>query len=80
MVRGQDLLGIVLTINHIVLPLHLRFCPQQGRYNTTKADLLLFMLSRLKDEFAREGIDLTKIPLTMDSWFVSQSLRERLHR
>jgi hypothetical protein len=79
-VRGQDLLGIVLTINHIVLPLHLLFCPKQGRYNTTKADLLLFMLSRLKDEFAREGIDLTKIPLTMDSWFVSQSLRERLHR
>lgn len=37
------------------------------------------MLSCLKDEFAREGIDLTKIPLTMDSWFVSQPLRERLH-
>jgi hypothetical protein len=38
------------------------------------------MLSRLKAEFAREGIDLTTIPLTMDSWFVSQPLRERLHR
>src|SRR5262245_29542652 len=38
------------------------------------------MWSRLKDEFAREGIDMTQIPLTMDSWFVSQSLRERLHR
>ena len=37
------------------------------------------MLSRLKAEFYREGIDLTKIPLTMDSWFVSQSLRQRLH-
>jgi hypothetical protein len=79
-VRGQDFLGIVLTIHHIVLPLHLRFCPTQGRYNTTKADLLLFMWSRLKAECAREGIDLTKIPLTMDSWFVSQSLRERRHR
>jgi len=79
-IRGQDLLGIVLTINHITLPLQLLFCPKQGRYNTNKADLLLFMLSRLKDEFAREGLDLTKIPLTMDSWFVSQPLRERLHR
>src|SRR5882724_1915300 len=78
-VRGQDLLGIVLTINHIALPLHLLFCPKQGRYNTNKADLLIFMLSRLKAEFGREGIDLTKIPLTMDSWFVSQPLRQRLH-
>jgi hypothetical protein len=78
-VRGQDLLGIVLTINHMALPLHLLFCPKQGRYNTNKADLLIFMLSRLKTEFDREGIDLTQIPLTMDSWFVSQPLRERLH-
>ena len=37
------------------------------------------MLSRLKDEFDREGIDLTKSPLTMDSWCVSQPLRQRLH-
>jgi len=79
-VRGQDLLGIVLTINHMALPLHLLFCPKQGRYHTNKADLLIFMLSCLKEEFALEGIDITNIPLTMDSWFVSQPLRERLHR
>jgi hypothetical protein len=79
-IRGQDLLGIVLTINHIALPLHLLFCPKQGRYNTNKADLLIFMFTRLKAAFDREGIDLPKIPLTMDSWFVSQPLRERLHR
>ena len=58
-VCGQDLLGIVLTINHIALPLHLLFCSKQGRYNTNKADLLIFMLSRLKAEFHREGIDIT---------------------
>jgi hypothetical protein len=79
-IRGQDVLGIVLTVKHIALPLHLLFCPKQGRYHTNKADLLMFMLSRLKEACAREGIDLTKIPLTMDSWFVSQPLRERLHR
>jgi hypothetical protein len=79
-VRGQDLLGIVLTINHMAFPLSLLFCPKQGRYNTSKADLLIFMLSRLKAAFAREGIELTKIPLTMDSWFVSQPLRMRLYR
>jgi len=38
------------------------------------------MLSCLKEAFALEGIDITNIPLTMDSWFVSQPLRERLHR
>jgi Transposase DDE domain len=79
-IRGQDLLGIVLTINHMALPLHLLFCPKQGRYNTNKADVLIFMLTRLKAAFDREGIDLTQLPLTMDSWFVSQPLRERLHR
>src|SRR6059036_1147928 len=61
-IRGQDLLGIVLTINHMALPLHLLFCPKQGRYNTNKADLLIFMLSRLKTAFVLEGIDITNIP------------------
>ena len=38
------------------------------------------MLTRLKAEFDREGIDITQIPLTMDAWFVSEPLRKRLHR
>jgi hypothetical protein len=78
-IRGQDLLGIVLTINQIALPLHLLFGPKQGRYNTNKADVLIFMLSRLKAAFEREGMDLTQIPITMDAWLVSQPLRQRLH-
>jgi len=79
-IRGQDLLGIVFTIYHIALPLHLLFCPKQGRYHTTKADLLIFMLTQLKTAFLREGIDITQLPLTMDSAYVSQELRERLHQ
>jgi Transposase DDE domain len=79
-IRGQDLLGIVLTIQHIALPLHLLFCPKQGRYHTTKADLLIFMLTQLKTAFLREGIDITQLPLTMDSAYVSQELRQRLHQ
>ena len=79
-IRGQDLLGIVLTIHHIAFPLHLLFCPKQGRYHTTKADLLLCMLTQLKTAFLREGIDIAQLPLTMDSAYVSQELRERLHR
>jgi hypothetical protein len=79
-IRGQDLLGIILTINHIVLPIHLLFCPKQGRYHTKKADLLIFMLTQLKAEFHREGIDITQLPLTLDSAYVSQELRDRLHQ
>jgi hypothetical protein len=78
-IQGQDLLGIVLTIQHVALPLHLLFCPKQGRYHTTKADLLIFMFQQLKAEFNREGIDITRIPLTLDSAYVSQELRVRLH-
>jgi hypothetical protein len=77
-IRGQDLLGIVLTIHHIAFPLHGLFCSKQGRYHTTKADLLLFMMTQLKTAFLREGIDITQLPLTMDSAYVSQELRERL--
>jgi hypothetical protein len=66
-IQGQDLLGIVLTVYHRAFPIHLLFCPKQGRYHTTKADLLLFMLTQLKIAFHREGIDITKFPLTLDS-------------
>jgi hypothetical protein len=79
-IRGQDLLGIVFTIHRIAFPLHVLFCPKQGRYHTTKADLLIFMLTQLKTAFLREGIDITQLPLTMDSAYVSQALRERLHQ
>jgi len=79
-IRGQDLLGIVFTIHHLALPLHLLFCPKQGRYHTTKADLLICMLTQLKTAFLREGIDITQLPLTMDSAYVSQELRDRLHQ
>ena len=78
-IRGQDLLGLVFTIHHIAFPLYLLFCPKQGRYHTTKADLLLCMLTQLKTAFLREGIDITQLPLTMDSAYVSQELREKLH-
>lgn len=78
-IRGQDLLGIVLTINNIALPMHLLFCPKQGRYHTKKGDLLIFMLKQLKEIFYHEGIDITQLPLTLDSAYVSQELRDQLH-
>src|SRR6266511_2970407 len=38
------------------------------------------MLTQLKTAFHREGIDITQFPLTLDSGYVSQELRERLHQ
>jgi hypothetical protein len=70
----------VFTIQHIALPLPLLFCPKQGRYHTTKADVLIFMLTQLKTAFLRAGIDISQLPLTMDSAYVSQELRQRLHQ
>src|SRR6516162_3293226 len=72
--------GMLLTVEHIAFPLHVLFCPKQGWYHTTKADLLIFMLIQLKTAFLHEGIDITQLPLTMDSAYVSQALRARLHQ
>ena len=79
-VLGQNLLGIVLTINGKALPIHLLFCSKQGCQNTDKPGLLLSMLTRLKKEFAKQDVDITTIPLTMDSWYVSESLKQKLHQ
>lgn len=76
--NGNDLLGLVLTINGQILPLHLMFVSKQGRANTSKPELLIKMLTELKELFAQEEIDITAFPLTLDSWFASQDLREKL--
>lgn len=78
-INGQDLLGIVLTVNGFVLPLHLLFCSKQGRANTDKPSLLIAMLKRLKEEFAKVGIDITAFPISLDSWFVSEGLKQKLY-
>ena len=78
-VHGQDLLGLVLTLNQVALPLHLLFCAKQGRANTDKPAQLLTMRAQLKAEFKRYNIDITQIPLTLDSWFVSEPLRQHLY-
>lgn len=79
-VNGQNLLGIVLTINGKALPLHVIFCSKQGRKNSDKPSLLIAMLTQLKEEFAKENIDITNIPITMDSWYVSSPLKKQLYQ
>lgn len=76
--NGHDLLGIVLTVGGTAIPLSLLFCSKQGRANTSKPTLLISMLTRLKEEFRKEGIDITAYPITLDSWFVSEDLRKKL--
>ena len=78
-VNGQNILGIVLTINGRAIPTHLLFCSKQGCKNTDKPSLLLSMLTRLKEEFGKYDVDITTIPITMDSWYVSESLKQELH-
>lgn len=79
-VNGQDLLGIVMTLNGKVFPLYLWFWAKPGSANTDKPSFLIAMLTRLKDEFSQEGIELTAIPITLDSWFVSEELKQQLHK
>jgi len=78
-VNGNDLLGIVMTLNGMALPLHLLFCPKNGRGNTDKPSMLISMLKLLKEEFKKYEIDITQFPITMDSWFASQQLKKELH-
>ncbi len=68
-----------MTLNGKVFPLYLWFCAKQGSANTDKPSLLITMLTRLKEEFSNEGTELTAIPLTLDSWFVSEDLKQALY-
>ena len=79
-VNGQDLLGIVLTVNGLVFPLHLLFVSKQGRANTDKPSLLISMFTQLIEAFQEEGIDITFFPITLDSWYASDDLKQKLHK
>jgi len=76
-IRGQDFLGMVCTMNQMALPLPLLFCPQQGRHHTHTADWLLFLCTQLKADLNREGIAITQLPLTLDAGCVAEELKKR---
>ena len=77
-VRGQDLVGIVLHFNGETIPLALVWVSKQGSGPTSKPEVLLKEMNRLKERFAADGIDLTQIGLSLDSWWISQPLIEGL--
>ncbi len=38
------------------------------------------MLTLLKEEFDKHDVDITTIPITMDSWYFSEPLKQELHK
>jgi AraC-like DNA-binding protein len=79
-VRGQDVLGIVLRMGDQIIPLRLVFVSKQGRGPTTKPALLMRELEHLKAYFAGEGIDLTALGVSLDSWWLGQDVSDDLAR
>ena len=79
-VHGQDLLGIVLTVNGLVFPLHLLFVSKQGRATPDNPSLLGSMFNHLIEAFREEGIDITGFPITLDSWDASDALKRKLYK
>jgi hypothetical protein len=77
-VNGQNILGIILTINGKAMPIGLKYCSKQGRKNTDKPSILIAMLKEIKEECLKENINITKYPITLDSWYVSKQLKEQL--
>ena len=73
-IASQNILAITLKIGQIVIPLNVRLVGKQGRGNTEKPDLFVSMMTDVLAYFEAEGIDLTKYPITFDSWYGSRDL------
>ena len=73
-VRCRNILGITIKIGDMIIPLNLRLVSKQGRGNTDKPSLLVVMLKEVLSFFETEGIDLTKYPITFDTWYGRQHL------
>jgi len=76
--RGQDLLGIVLKIGKEIIPLKLVLVSKQGNQNTEKPELLLKEMAALKAAFLQAGIDITKLGVSFDSWWLAAGISEKL--
>ena len=77
-VKGQNIIGIAITIGDRVIPLSVRLVAKQGRANTSKPEIFRNMLEELLRIFAKEGISLQHFPISFDSWYSSNSLIEML--
>jgi hypothetical protein len=77
-ISGQDLLGIVLRYDSQIIPICLVWMSKTGPNGKSKKKRLLKELERLKAYFAAEGIDLTRLGISFDSWFMDNDLSEAL--
>lgn len=77
-VRGQDLVGIVLHLGDHLIPLSLVWVRQQGSGPTSKPEVLLKEMTALKEHVAQQGVDLTPLGLSLDAWWISEELRNAL--
>lgn len=77
-INGQNIIAITLKIGEAVIPLSVRLVGKQGRKNTNKPDLFKVMMGEVKAFFSQHGVDITQYPITFDSWYGSQPLREVL--
>lgn len=77
-VCGQDLVGITLHMHDEVIPLRLVWVSKQGSGPTEKPEVLLKELASLQAYFAAQGIDLTHLGLSLDSWWLSVELCQAL--
>lgn len=79
-IKGQNILAITIKIGEVVIPLSVRLVGKQGRANTNKPDIFKVMMTEVKVFFEQHGVDITHYPITFDSWYGSQPLREVLEQ
>jgi Transposase DDE domain len=78
--NGQDLLGIVLYYDGAIIPISLVWMSKTGPGGKSKKKRLLKELERLKAYFEGQGIDLTRLGISFDSWFMDNDLSEGLEK
>lgn len=76
--RGQDLLGIVLKIDNEIIPISMVLVSKKGRANTTKPEILIRELKKLKASFEAAGIDITKLGISFDSWWLNAGVSDQI--
>ena len=76
-VRGQDLVGLVLVIGEVVIPLDVRIVSKQGRGTPTKPEIYAQMLAHAQARFQQAGIDLQKLATSGDSAFLSELVQAK---
>jgi hypothetical protein len=77
-IHGQNIIAITIKIGDRIIPLNVRPVSKQGRGNTSKPAIFKDMLREVLSFFEQEGIDLTKFPITFDSWYGSKELVDML--